>query len=318
MATKATTALHPEWEPVLGRVDGREAAIKLDSLRTTHPVVQRLQTVEQMSQAFDAITYQKGEAVITMLEDYVGEEAWRNGVRTYIPRHRLGNTQSDDLWRAIEEASGRPVTAIAHDFTLQPGVPLIRVESARCVGGRTQVAFRQGQFSRDNPDAQPLAWRVPVIAQAGGGRCAPWSGGADAGDRARLRPARRQLRPGRLLPDALRAGAARQAHPQLCAAPAARPDRPARRQLGARPRRLSVARGRPRSRRGGAGERQCPAADPDRQHPRPARRHVRERSARTAPCSPASPPRSWARRCAGSAGRRAPASRPTTRCCAAS
>ncbi len=168
MATKATAALHPEWEPLLGRVDGRESAVQLDSLRTTHPVVQRLTTVEQISQAFDAITYQKGEAVITMLEDYVGEDAWRRGVRAYIQRHRLGNTQSDDLWRAIEEAANVPVTAIAHDFTLQPGVPLIRVESALCVGGRTRVSLRQGQFSRDNPDAQPLAWRVPVIAHAGG------------------------------------------------------------------------------------------------------------------------------------------------------
>ncbi|MGZ8313384.1 MAG: M1 family metallopeptidase, partial [Allosphingosinicella sp.] len=69
MATKATAALHPEWEPLLGRIDGREDAIRLDSLQTTHPVVQNVATVEQISQAFDAITYRKGEAVITMLED---------------------------------------------------------------------------------------------------------------------------------------------------------------------------------------------------------------------------------------------------------
>jgi len=168
MATKATAALHPEWEPELGRVDGREAAINLDSLSTTHPVVQRLTTVEQISQAFDAITYQKGEAVITMLEDYVGEDAWRSGVRTYIQRHRLGNTQSDDLWRAIGEASDSPVTDIAHQFTLQPGVPLIRVGDAACRGGNTHLTLVQGQFSRDNKDAAPLSWRVPVIAHAGG------------------------------------------------------------------------------------------------------------------------------------------------------
>jgi hypothetical protein len=168
MATKATAALHPEWEPLLGRVDGREDAIRLDSLRTTHPVVQHIRTVEQMSQAFDAITYSKGEAVITMLEDYVGEDAWRNGVRAYIARHRLGNTVTDDLWGAIEEAAGRPVRAIAHDFTLQPGVPLIRVESATCTSGRTHVTLRQSQFSRDNRDGAALAWRVPVIAAAGG------------------------------------------------------------------------------------------------------------------------------------------------------
>ena len=75
---------------------------------------------------------------------------------------------SDDLWRAIEEASATPVTAIAHDFTLQPGVPLIRVESAVCADGQTRVALRQGEFSRDRPDKTPLSWRVPVIASTGG------------------------------------------------------------------------------------------------------------------------------------------------------
>ncbi len=168
MATKATEALHPEWEPLLDRIDGREQAMQLDSLRTTHPVVQQLSTVEQISQAFDSITYRKGEAVITMLEDFVGEEAWRNGVRAYIARHRLGNTQSVDLWRAIQQAAGRPVTDIALQFTTLPGVPLVRVERARCSGGSTQVTLSQGQFSRDDRDRAPLGWRVPIIAHAGG------------------------------------------------------------------------------------------------------------------------------------------------------
>jgi aminopeptidase N len=168
LETKATAAIHPEWEPLLGRIDGREGAMSLDSLRTTHPIVQDILTPDQMSQAFDAITYNKGEAVITMLEDYVGADAWRQGVRAYIQAHRLGNTVTSDLWSAIETASHRPVSAIAHDFTLQPGVPMIEVAGARCVGGNTQVTLRQSQFSRDNRDAAPLRWRVPVIAAAGG------------------------------------------------------------------------------------------------------------------------------------------------------
>jgi aminopeptidase N len=168
MATKATHSLHPEWEVDISQVSGREGAMGLDSVATTHPVVQRLTTVEQISQAFDAITYQKGEAVITMIEDYVGEDAWRRGVQDYIRTHRLGNTQSDDLWKKIEAAAGKPVTAIAHEFTLQPGVPLIRVESAQCRGGRTAVSLRQAEFTRDRPEKAPLRWRVPVIAAAGG------------------------------------------------------------------------------------------------------------------------------------------------------
>lgn len=169
MATKATTALHPEWDPELGTVSGRESAIDLDSVSSTHPVVQRISTVEQISQAFDAITYQKGEAVITMLEDYVGEDAWRRGVQDYIRTHRLANTRTDDLWQAVERAASKPVTAIAHDFTLQPGVPLIRVEGATCRGGKTAVSLRQGEFSRDRRDRAARTWRVPVIAATVGG-----------------------------------------------------------------------------------------------------------------------------------------------------
>ncbi|MFL6844579.1 MAG: M1 family metallopeptidase [Allosphingosinicella sp.] len=169
MATKATTALHPEWEPQLGTVSGRESAINLDSVTSTHPIVQHVTTVEQISQAFDSITYRKGEAVLTMLEDYVGEDAWRRGVQDYVRAHRLGNTQTDDLWRAVEGAAGKPVTAIAHDFTLQPGVPLIRVESAACRGGKTQVTLRQAEFSRDHQDKPARGWRVPVIASTIGG-----------------------------------------------------------------------------------------------------------------------------------------------------
>ena len=168
MATRATVSLHPEWEPLLDRVRIREEAMTPNSLSTTHAVVQRIQTVEQMSQAFDSITYDKGEAVITMLEDFVGDDAWRNGVRAYIARHRLGNTVTDDLWRSIEQAANRPITAIARDFLNQPGIPLIQVESARCVDGQTQVSFRQSRFSRDDRAAQSPVWRVPVVAAAGG------------------------------------------------------------------------------------------------------------------------------------------------------
>ncbi|HKR35196.1 MAG TPA: M1 family metallopeptidase [Steroidobacteraceae bacterium] len=173
MASRTTKRLHPEWSEELSAVGSRDRAITRDSIATTHPIVQKVETVEQAAQAFDAISYLKGEAVLHMLEGYVGDDAWREGVRRYMKAHAYGNTVSDDLWREVEAAAGQPITAIAHDFTLQPGVPMIRVASATCQSGQTTLQLVQEEFSRDKPSKKPLAWRVPVTAKALGAKAAP-------------------------------------------------------------------------------------------------------------------------------------------------
>ena len=102
-----------------------------------------------------------------MLEAYAGEDTWRDGIRTYISRHKYSNTTSNDLWRAVEEAGAAGLVTIAHDFTLQPGVPLVRAE-ARCVGGNTALNLTQSEFSRDRKEqtsANPQRWHVPLIIQ---------------------------------------------------------------------------------------------------------------------------------------------------------
>ncbi|WP_297514958.1 M1 family metallopeptidase [uncultured Caulobacter sp.] len=166
MESRATEHFHPEWNASLTAVGSREYAMSLDALSTTHPVVQHVTTVEQASQAFDAITYQKGESVIRMLESYVGHDAWRDGVRAYMKKHAHGNTVTDDLWREVEAAAKKPITDIAHDFTLQPGVPLITVSGQNCAAGKTTLTLTQGEFSKDMPGKKPLAWRVPVTVKA--------------------------------------------------------------------------------------------------------------------------------------------------------
>jgi aminopeptidase N len=175
METKASDHFHPDWQPLLGRVDGRERAMGLDAFATTHPIVQTIRTVEDSNQAFDAITYQKGEAVITMLEAYAGADKWRDGLRAYVAQHKYGNTRTDDLWNAVEAAGATGLTAIAHDFTNQPGIPLLRVSGISCAGGTTTVAVTQSEFSRDRKDgidAEGRRWQVPVLARAGDGAVA--------------------------------------------------------------------------------------------------------------------------------------------------
>jgi aminopeptidase N len=170
MEGRTTAKLHPEWNTALSAVRVRERAMSRDAVATTHPVVQHVETVEQASQAFDSITYSKGQAVIGMLEGYVGADAWRDGVRRYMKAHAYGNTVTDDLWREIEVTAGKPIAEIAHQFTLQPGVPMIRVDQATCAAGKTTLQLTQGEFTKDRPDKKPLLWRVPVIAQVVGSR----------------------------------------------------------------------------------------------------------------------------------------------------
>ena len=169
METKATDHFHPDWYPLLGRVGGREEAMAQDAFRTTHPIVQPIRTVEEINQAFDSITYNKGEAVISMLEAYAGETAWRDGLRAYMAAHKFGNTRSDDLWNAVERAGAPGLTAIARDFITQPGIPLVTVGEAKCVAGKTIATLSQGEFTRDRV-GQPsqTRWRVPLLVSAGG------------------------------------------------------------------------------------------------------------------------------------------------------
>jgi aminopeptidase N len=169
MATKTTDHFHPDWYALLGRVDGREQAMALDAFKTTHPVVQTIRTVEEINQAFDDITYDKGEAVISMLEAYAGADVWREGLRSYMAKNKFGNSRTKDLWGAIEAAGAPGLTAIAADFTGQPGIPLVTVTAATCKAGATTLSLTQGEFSRDRRgEPSAMRWRVPLLVSAGG------------------------------------------------------------------------------------------------------------------------------------------------------
>jgi aminopeptidase N len=161
MEVKATDHFHPEWHVWLDSQDAKEAAMRVDARAGTHPIVQPILDVFQANQAFDTITYEKGQAVIRMLENYTGEDAFRAGVRNYIKAHAYGNTVTDDLWRELDKTSPRPVTKIAHDFTLQPGVPLIRA-SASPKG----IMLDEDRFAMDDSAHAPLSWQVPVLVGA--------------------------------------------------------------------------------------------------------------------------------------------------------
>jgi aminopeptidase N len=161
MASKALERFHPEWRPYLANMADRERVMNLDSRKTTHPIQTPVDTEAQAADAFDDITYEKGQAFLRMLEAYLGEDAFRKGIRAYMARHQYSNTTSADLWTALEQASGKPVGKLASDWTTQPGFPLIKVEQA-CEDGKRKVTLSQQQFRLDEPATENRLWSVPL------------------------------------------------------------------------------------------------------------------------------------------------------------
>ncbi|HEU5436751.1 MAG TPA: M1 family metallopeptidase [Telluria sp.] len=161
MAAKATNHFHPEWRPYLDGQVEREGVLNLDARKSTHPIQTPVVTEAQAANAFDAITYGKGEAFLRMLEAYLGEEPFRKGIRAYMAKHKYSNTTSADLWAALEAASGKPVEKLASDWTTQPGFPVIKVSQV-CKDGKREVTLSQEQFRLDEPALEKRLWNVPV------------------------------------------------------------------------------------------------------------------------------------------------------------
>lgn len=171
MATKAEQHFYPEWRPQLAALAEREAVMNLDARKSTHPIQTPVLTEEQAANAFDSITYIKGQSFLRMLEAYLGEDQFRKGMRAYMAKHQYSNTTTADLWAALEKASGKPVARLASDWTNQPGFPLLRVSQV-CENGKRRVTIAQEQYRIDEPATEARLWNVPVQLGTVGGKSA--------------------------------------------------------------------------------------------------------------------------------------------------
>ena len=171
MENKSAADLNLTWQADAAAVSiDRERAMGIDATAATHPIIRKIETVDQIGEAFDGITYMKGQAVIGMLESTLGAEAFRDGIRRYMAKYKYGNTVTEQLWAELSSAAGQPVADIAHGFTLQGGVPLVTLSNARCAGGTTTATLAQGRFGLDAASKTPQTWKVPlVVGTLGGG-----------------------------------------------------------------------------------------------------------------------------------------------------
>ena len=161
METKATDHFNPSWEMWPREHAAREKAMAVDAQPTTHPIQQVIHDTSEANAAFDLISYQKGEQVIRMVEDWLGADTFRDGMRAYMKAHAYGNTTSADLWAALSAVSHKDVAPVATSFTEQPGIPLVNV-ARTCAGGTTILTLTQGRFTIHDPHPAPLSWQIPV------------------------------------------------------------------------------------------------------------------------------------------------------------
>jgi aminopeptidase N len=168
MGTKCTVHFNPQWEVWLRRNLPRdptrrvgiakEQAMEGDARSTTHPIQQPIATEAEANSAFDDITYKKGQSFLRMLESFLGEDVFRDGVRRYIAAHKYSNSTTADLWNALSEASKKPVGEIATGWTEQPGFPIVKVK--RDEAGR--IALTQERFTVNFQNAPALEWKIPL------------------------------------------------------------------------------------------------------------------------------------------------------------
>ena len=174
MGTKCTAKFNPDWEVWLSKTVprdptrrygiGKETALEGDARSTTHPIQQTIANEAEANGAFDDITYRKGMSFIRMLESFLGEDVFRDGIRKYMAAHKLSNSTTTDLWNALSEASGKPVVEIAAAWTQQPGFPIVKV--ARDASGK--ITLTQERFTVHFAKPPPLEWKIPLTYSISG------------------------------------------------------------------------------------------------------------------------------------------------------
>lgn len=169
-AAKETDARNPSWNWWELEDASKETAMQADARSSSHAIEQHVTNELEAMNSFDSeITYNKGQAFLRMLEAYLGENVFRDGIRRYMKLRAFSNATSADLWQSLGAASGKPVGALALDWTVKPGFPLVSVAASCDAAGLRSISATQHRFLLEGPAASESDWRVPLRVRSGGG-----------------------------------------------------------------------------------------------------------------------------------------------------
>lgn len=159
MQVATTDAFRPDWRRWDGFCAERGAAFDTDSLASTRPIEFEVISPEDAEAMYDVLTYEKGAAVVRMLEQFLGPDEFRRGVKHYLTTHSYANTTTTDLWDSLEVATGVPVRAAMDTWIFQGGYPIIFVE-------KSPEGIRVKQTRFGYTDINDASWHVPIMVRA--------------------------------------------------------------------------------------------------------------------------------------------------------
>ncbi|KAI8322365.1 hypothetical protein GQ54DRAFT_339333 [Martensiomyces pterosporus] len=158
-----TDSLYPEWHRWDHfAIEDRQSALNADSLRSSHPIKVTIKGSADIDQVFDSITYYKGCSLIRMLSAHLGIDTFMSGVQAYLVTHQYGTATTEDLWCALEEASGLDITALMSSWTTMVGYPVVTVDEQLESG---QIHVRQNRYlysGKADASEDSVTWWVPL------------------------------------------------------------------------------------------------------------------------------------------------------------
>ncbi|HEY1956576.1 MAG TPA: M1 family metallopeptidase [Polyangiaceae bacterium] len=178
-ATWTTYKIVDAYAPELGsKIDAAASATYImdqDGLASARAIRQPVASVGQAMESFDGITYQKGAAVLRMIEHYVGDDAFQRGVHAYLAAHAFGNATADDLLSAVDAASpDKSASDLARAYLDQPGVPVVALDGELC-GTKATLMTKVARFAPLGTGSvgASASWKVPFCAEPGGANATP-------------------------------------------------------------------------------------------------------------------------------------------------
>jgi len=164
MSYVAVNDQFPEWDVWTQFINDEQVpALRLDSLKSTHPVSVDISHPDEIRTIFDNISYEKGASVLFMLLKYIGEDKFQSGLRHYLTNFSYKNTKSVDLWNSLSEVSKIDVSSFMDPWIKQPGYPILNVAHS----SKDKINLTQQRFYLDPTIARDDAvWPIPLFTEA--------------------------------------------------------------------------------------------------------------------------------------------------------